>query len=45
MTFYFTEKLKVIIRMDYYVESVLNEFQMKIGNSDTDLTPAGNDIY
>ena len=31
--------------MDYYVESVLNEFQMKISKSDTDLTPDGNDIY
>ena len=31
--------------MDNYVERVINEFPMKISNSDTDLKPARENIF
>ena len=42
MTFDLTEKRKVKINMDDYIERVINKFPMKIRKSDTDLTPDGN---
>ena len=45
MTFDFTEKGKVKIKMDRYVEMIINEFTMKISRSDTALTPAGDNIF
>ena len=45
MNFYFTEKLKVQINMDDYVERIINEFPMKTSKSDTALPPAGNNIF
>ena len=44
-TFDFTEKAKVGINMDHYVKSVINEFTMKISNTNTVLTPPGNNIF
>ena len=41
----FTEKVKIKIKMDDYVEIMINKFPMKIYKSDTDLTPAGNNIF
>ena len=31
--------------MNYYVESMINEFPIKISNIDTALTPSGNYIF
>ena len=45
MAFDFTEKRKVKINMDDYVEIMINEFPMKISNSDTDLTTHRNNIF
>ena len=45
MTFDFTKKWKVKIKMDDYVERMVNEFPMKISKIDTALTPAGNNIF
>ena len=45
MTFDFTGKSKVKTRMDDYVESIINEFPMKISKSYTALTPSGNNIF
>ena len=42
--FDFTEKVKVTINMDDYVERMINDYPMKISNSDTDFTPTGNNI-
>ena len=44
ITFDFTEKVKVKINMDNYVEKMINEFPMITSKSDTSLTPAGNNI-
>ena len=38
-------KLRVGIKMDGFVEKIFNEFPMKIGNIDMDLTPNGNNIF
>ena len=43
-TFDFTEKSDVKMKMDDYVEMNINNFPMKISNSDTALTPSGNNI-
>ena len=45
MKFDFTEKGKVKIKMDNYVESMINDFPMKISKSDTALTPSVNNIF
>ena len=45
MNFDFTDKYKVKIKMDNYAERVINEFLMKISNSDTALSPARNYIF
>ena len=45
MTFNFTEKLKVKINMDDYVEWMINELPIELGKSDMALTPAGNNIF
>ena len=45
MTFYFTEKAVVNINMDDYVERIINELQIKISNSNTYLTPGGNNRF
>ena len=44
-TFDFTEKGKVNINRDDYVERMISYFPMKISKSDTDLTPSGNNIF
>ena len=44
MTFDFTEKSKVKIKMDNYFERIINDLRMKICKSDTDLTPYWNNI-
>ena len=38
ITFDFTEKVKVEIKMDDYFERMINDFSMKISKSGTDLT-------
>ena len=45
MTFDFMEKSKVKIKMDDYIESMMNESPMRISNSDTYLNPAGSIIF
>ena len=45
MTFYFTEKVKLKINRDDYVERMINYLPTKLSKSDTDLTPAGNNIF
>ena len=45
MTFDFTEKEKVKMKMDNYVERMINEFRMKISRIDTALTAAGNNLF
>ena len=45
VTFDFTEKSKVKIKMDNYVERMINELPIKISKSDTALTPYGNNIF
>ena len=44
ISFDFTEKSKVKINMDNYVEMVINDFPMKIINIDTSLTPTGGNF-
>ena len=45
MTFDFTEKSKVKVKMDGYVQRMINNFLMKTSNSDTALTPDDNNIF
>ena len=45
ITFYFTWKGMLKINTGNYVEIIINEFPMKISNSDTYLTPDGNNIF
>ena len=45
LEFYFTEKGKVKINMENYVERMIHEFPMKTSRSDTDLTPDRNNIF
>ena len=45
MTFDLTEKEKMEIYMDHYVERMVNEFTIKISKNDTVLIPSGNDIF
>ena len=45
MTFYFTEKEKVEIDMDDYVERIINALPMKIGKISNYLTPDENNIF
>ena len=45
MYFDFIEKAKVKFNTDVYVESIINEFPMKISKCYTDLTPSGNNIF
>ena len=45
MNFYFTEKVKVKINMDDYVERMINDFQAKISNIDIALNPSKNNIF
>ena len=45
ITFYFTEKGQVKIKIVDYVERMINELTMKISNCNTALTPAGNNIF
>ena len=44
MTFDFTEKANTKIKMDNYVESMINDLSMETSKMYTDLTPAGNNI-
>ena len=45
MAFDFTEKEKVEINMEGYVERMINYSPIKISKSDIYLTPAGNNIF
>ena len=45
MNFDFTEKVKVKINMDDYVERMINDFQAKISNIDIALNPSKNNIF
>ena len=45
ITFAFTEKSKVKIKIGKYVERIINEFPMKISKSDTRLTPDGGKCF
>ena len=45
MNFDFTEKSEVKIKTYDHVESIINDFPVKISNSVTDLTPYGNNIF
>ena len=45
MTADFTEKGKLKINMNDYVERIINDFSMKISRTDTDLTSARNNIF
>ena len=39
------KKRKVKINMNNYVENVIDDFPVKISNSDTDLTPSGSNLF
>ena len=41
----FIKRAKVKIKVDNYVGRTINEFPMKINNSDMFLSPSGNNIY
>ena len=45
VNFYFTEKGKIKIKIDNYVENMINELPTKISNSDTAWAPDGNNIF
>ena len=45
MIFDLIGKGKVKINMDAYFEKIINDFPIKIRNSDTYLTPAGNNLF
>ena len=45
INFDLAEKEKVEIKMDDYVERMINNFPIKINKSDMALTPAGNNIF
>ena len=45
MKFYFTEKVKVRINMDNYVEIIIDWFPRKISKIGEALTQAGNNIF
>ena len=45
MTFDFTEKGEVKIKIDEYIERMINYFSMKISNSDMTLTTDGNNLF
>ena len=45
MTFDFTEKSKVKIKMDNYFKRIINESPMKIGKNDMDLTTDKSNIF
>ena len=45
ITFYFTEKGEVKIKMYNYVERINNDLPMKISKSDTDSTPDRNNLF
>ena len=45
MTFNFTEKSKVKMKMVDYSEKIINESPTNISKIDTVLTPAGNNIF
>ena len=43
--FHFTEKSHLETKIDNYFERIINNFPMKIGNSDSDLTTDGNSHF
>ena len=45
MTFDFTKIAKIKIKMDNYVEIMINEFQTKISKSGMALTPSRSNIF
>ena len=45
MNFDLTEKSKMKINIDNYVERIINEFPTKISKCDAALTPVGNNIF
>ncbi|MGA0888342.1 MAG: Ty1/Copia family ribonuclease HI [bacterium] len=45
MTLDFTEKGKLKIRMDDYVERMIKEFPVQLKSTDTAMSPAANDVF